>query len=160
MPAEPDSDKPAPAGPPPLRLKASGWVKRILGKLWATGGGGFYGCGYVLYFLYLEALLLVEDVGEAAGVFDFLAGQLVERIMRFAVDSLINSITAFLWPIKLVMDYRLWGIGILIVGSMLYARYAHQRIVDFLGIDPAAEKKAADAAKRQQKKQAKAERRR
>ncbi len=128
-------------------------AKRWLGKLWSTGGGGLYGLGYVVYFIWLEVQLLSREVAEAAGVFDFVSSQLIERITRLAIDSFTNSIKAFLWPVKLISAYELWGIGILVVGSVLYTKLLHQPIVDFLGIDPEAEKKQKKAEKKAAKKE-------
>ena len=149
-----DQEHPDSPAPPPdtvggkAKRGAGRVAKRWLGKLWSTGGGGFYGLGYLATFLWLEAKLLASEVGEAEGVVDFVSSQAIERITRLAIDSFVNSVNAFLWPVKLIAAYELWGVGMLIVGSVLYTKLLHQPIVDFLGIDPEAEKKAEKAAKK------------
>jgi len=158
---EPDNhDHPAPA--PPERVqeprvagaaqrvkdKTKATVKAGLIKLWSTGGGGFYGLGYLITFVWYEVQLLAREMAGADGIIDFLTEQLLERVLRLAIDSFGNSIKAFLWPVWVMSEYELWGMGALVVGSLLYARYLHQRIVAYLGVDPEAEKKAKRAAKK------------
>lgn len=154
-PKPPDEQQPGATGQ--ARQQAGRVAKSWLGKLWSTGGGGFYGLGYLINFLWLEVQLLSSEVAEAEGVFDFVSSQLFERITRFAIDSFTNSIKAFLWPVKLISAYELWGIGILVVGSVLYTQFIHKAVVNFLGIDPEAEKKQKQADKKAAKKKAAAD---
>jgi hypothetical protein len=158
-PTDPENPQPAQEAKPigesatgQVRNHAGRLAKSWLGKLWSTGGGGFYGLGYLINFVWLEVQLLTSEVAEAEGVFDFVSSQLIERITRFAIDSITNSIKAFLWPVKFISAYELWGIGILVVGSVLYTKLFHQAIVNFLGIDPEAEKKQKKTDKKAAKK--------
>ena len=131
---------------PPSRLKA--FARKYLAKVWSTGGGGYYGTGYLCTFVWLEINLLLSELGEADGVFDFIASQLLERIFKLAFESFANSIEAFLWPVILVTDYRLWGVVVLVVSWLVYDRFVHHRMVAYLGIDPEAENKAKKAEKK------------
>jgi hypothetical protein len=131
-----------------LKDKTTEKLKGGLAKLWSTGGGGFYGLGYLITFLWYEVLLLGREIAAAEGVADFVTGQLFERVFRIASDSLANSIKAFLWPVRIISDYELWGMAALALAWPLYTYFVHQRIVDYLGVDPEAEKKAKQAAKK------------
>jgi len=163
-PTSPENPGPEPAGKASAgpsaevarQLRDKTWVrvKRGLAKIWSTGGGGFYGLGYLITFIVYEIRLLAREFAGADGIVDFVAEQLVERVFRIAIDSLGNSIKAFLWPIRVLSDYELWGVAALVIGWAVYTYFLHERIVDYLGFDPKAErqaKRAAEAAAKQAK---------
>ena len=100
----------------------------MLGKIWHTRGGGLYALGYIVIFFYLEAKYFVTDLAAAEGVVDFIAGELMERILRFAGESLGNFITALIWPI-LVLDWLGgWGIVLLVAGFTLFDGVVKERL--------------------------------
>lgn len=49
--------------------------------------------------------MLVGEAVEAAGVGDFVGGQLAELVLRYSVGSLQNTVMAFFWPVWL-MSWR------------------------------------------------------
>ena len=93
-------------------------------RMWASRGGGFYGLGYVLVFVYFEIDLLLEDLVESETAAGFALGQLLERLLRFGLLSFLNAFQALLWPFY-VLQY-LGGAGIvLLVG----AYFAFERVL-------------------------------
>ena len=96
---------------PATAVKLSrGWVAR----LWHAKGGGFYGLGYVVAFLWLEVRSLTGELGESEGVTSFLAGQVFGYLIRFSIESFFNAITAILWPAMLFQSLGVWAIALLI----------------------------------------------
>jgi hypothetical protein len=81
-------------------------------KVWNARGGGFYACGFVVTFIYLEASTIIGEIAAATGVVSFLTDQLVEFLFRFLGDSFGNMIQAFIWPLPIVSYSPPWGIVI------------------------------------------------
>lgn len=101
-----------------------GYVRRALVGLWRTRGGGLYGLGYVVCFVALEARTLVGDVVEATNATQALAGELLEWLFRFGVDSFVNVVYALLWPGFLLNLLGPWGLVVLAVGFFVFERFA------------------------------------
>lgn len=112
------------------------WFKRFAAKLWASHGGGLYGFGYMLTFIWLELRTLTSEFGEADGVVDFVAGQFLERFFKVAIESFMNSIKALMWPVIVITEYQLAGIVAIVVVAAAYKRFVHHRIAAMLGVDP------------------------
>jgi hypothetical protein len=51
------------------------WIRKPLGPMWRSRGGGYYGMGYVVSYFVLEIRMLVGDVQETEGVADFMTQQ-------------------------------------------------------------------------------------
>ena len=73
-----------------------------VGKLWRKHGGGYYALLAVGTFLYLEIRSLTSSIQNAASVTGFLVSELV----TFAIESIVNTLMASLWPF---MWYRWMG---------------------------------------------------
>jgi hypothetical protein len=87
-------------------------LRRWLVKIWASRGGGFYGLGYVLTFVALEIKSLSGDLISVSG----LVGQVVQYALKFSVESLLNSVSALLWPIHLFRWSGGFGVVVLAIG--------------------------------------------
>ena len=68
-----------------------------VGSIWRQHGGGFYALMAVGTFLYLEAISLIESYGASAGIREFLTDEIVEKIVLFGIDTIINSFLAGIW---------------------------------------------------------------
>lgn len=94
------------------------WQRRWLARIWLTYGGGLYAVGYALTFLYLEAQSILEEVFDSSGVWDFVRSHLIEFLFRFAVDSIVNMVQAFVWFLPW-LSYRT-PLGLILLGIGFY----------------------------------------
>ena len=104
------------------------WLRRAILGLWKIRGGGFYGLGYVVTFIYLEVTMFVEEVVEAEGVVDFVSNQLLEMMFKYFTESILNAIQAFIWPLVLISAYGAWMIVALGIAYLLWDRFLDRRI--------------------------------
>ena len=102
--------------------KSHGWFRDWFRKVWEVRGGGLYACGFALTFIYLEIGSLGEDIAQVGGLFN---GGFVAFVVDFFVDSLLNTLQAFLWPVHVVM----WappkgaiGLGLAYMGFAKYLK--------------------------------------
>ena len=100
--------------------KAVSLVRETLVNIWRARGGGFYGLGYLIAFVVLEARMLAGDVGESATVVDFVASQAAEYLFRFTVMSFVNMFLAMIWPFYLLQWVGVWGFAILAGGYVVF----------------------------------------
>lgn len=81
-------------------------------KVWEVRGGGLYAVGFAAMFLYLEALSLADDV---LGIGALFRGEAIEFFVNFMIDSIMNTLAAFLWPVDVIQfapPYGVIGLGI------------------------------------------------
>ena len=86
--------------------KGHGWFRRWFRKVWRVRGGGLYACGFALTFIVLEIGALADDVLGIGAVF---RGQAVEFVIDFLMDSLMNTLKSFMWPVYVVQFAPPWG---------------------------------------------------
>jgi hypothetical protein len=90
-----------------------------LATLWAAKGGGFYGLGYVIAFLVLEAGSLTSSVGNSS-VSGFVTAQAIQYVLRFSVESILNTVLALVWPIHLLTWLGGYGLIVLAAGYAIF----------------------------------------
>jgi len=99
--------------------------------MWRARGGGFYGLGYIVAFVYFEARMFAGDVLESESVADFAAAQIFEYVLRLGFLSFINAFMALLWPIHIVI----FGGGVafiaLIGGYLVFEKLLRPIIEDY-----------------------------
>jgi hypothetical protein len=88
-------------------------IRRWIRKVWNARGGGLYACGFVVAFAWLEFTTLVDQFSSTAGITGFFSGQLIQFLLRFTVDSLVNTVYALIWPIQIIRYSPPWGFVIL-----------------------------------------------
>ncbi len=86
--------------------KGHGWFRRWFRKVWKVRGGGLYACGFALTFVILEIGSLADDVLGIGAIF---SGQAIEFVINFMIDSLMNTMKAFAWPVYAVQYAPPWG---------------------------------------------------
>jgi hypothetical protein len=69
-----------------------------IGKLWRKHGGGYYALLAVGTFVDLEIRSIVESFSKSEGVGDFVSSEIVESIVTFGIETLLNSLLAGIWP--------------------------------------------------------------
>lgn len=97
-------------------------VREALLNIWRARGGGFYGLGYLIAFLVLEARMLVGDVGESATVAGFVSSQIAEYVFRFTFMSFVNFFLAMIWPLYLLEMLGVWGFAVLGGGYLVFEK--------------------------------------
>lgn len=98
-------------------------AKNSLRTVWDARGGGLYACGFVVSFVWLEISMLASEFAESSGLAGFLGGQLVELLLRFTVESMVNTIRALLWPFALIGFQPPKGMILFVVLYLLFPRY-------------------------------------
>ena len=112
--------------------KAHGLFRTWFAKVWHVRGGGLYSVGFASTFIFFEIRTIVSEFAESSGVGDFLSNQLIEFVFRFAIDSIINTVQALIWPVhvvQLVPPYGAIGLGI---AFLVFTTYLKQPIERWL----------------------------
>jgi hypothetical protein len=110
-------------------------------KVWDLRGGGLYAVGFAVTFLYLEILSLADDVLGIGAVFN---GQFIEFVINFFLDSLSNTIAAFMWPVDIVQWNSPWGAMLLGIAFWLFPIYVKPHIEKWLFDGEPAEEQVPD----------------
>lgn len=98
-------------------------IRRSVRTVWDARGGGFYACGFVVTFVWLELRLLAGDIASAESVGDFFGEQLFEMLFRFLSESFVNSIMALVWPVYFIRDGSPGGLVLLIVLFLVFRQF-------------------------------------
>lgn len=98
-------------------------IRRFVRTIWDARGGGFYACGVVIAFAWLELQTIAEDVSGAESIGDFLGEQIVETVFRFLGESFVNGWLALIWPIYVIDLHPTWGIVALAAGYGVFALF-------------------------------------
>lgn len=140
------------------------WIKQSLVNTWLLRGGGFYGLGYLVTFILLQAQSLAIDIQEAEDALGFVSSQIFQAMFKFFTDVIGNLIQAFIWPLLLLNLTGTWGLLLLLVGYLGFDRWAkpyiNQRIPELHAADLQRQRKLAEKRKsKQEKKQVKEDKR-
>ena len=98
-------------------------------KVWDVRGGGLYALGFIATFIYLEVVDLFDDVMGIGAIFN---GQVVDVIVDFILDSLMNTVEALMWPVDVVQWAPPFGAVALGLGYWLFPTYVKPHIEDWL----------------------------
>jgi len=104
--------------------------------VWNVRGGGLYACGFAVTFTVLEAGSFIEDFKEIGLLLD---GQVIAFILNFIVDSLQNTVQAFMWPVFVIQFAQPWGAIGLGVVFLLFPVYLKKPIEAWLFSDDESE---------------------
>lgn len=107
-------------------------LKRFVRTVWNARGGGLYACGFVVTFLWLEATMFVGELVSSGSLASFFSEQLVEFIFRFTVQSLTNTVSAFMWPVWVIQMSPVWGSAALGVLYVVFPRYIKEPVTHWL----------------------------
>ncbi len=106
--------------------QAEGWFRRWFAKVWKARGGGFYALGFAATFIYLEITTVASEFVESASLMAFITEQLIEFVLRFAIDSIRNMVMAFLWPVFWVQWQPPFGAIALVIAYFVFAKFVKQ----------------------------------
>ena len=117
--------------PRELKLHLLKWARAT----WNARGGGFYACGFVVTFLFLEVKLLFTELFTSTGAADFLIEQVFQLVLRFTVDSLVNTLLALIWPALVLSVSPVAGLVFLAVGYLIFTRFLKEPLTRILFSD-------------------------
>ncbi len=103
-----------------------------VGKIWRKHGGGYYALIAVGTFVYMEIQSLAESFFEASGFRDFVESELLEAIITFGFETIVNTFLAGIWPFMWVSWMGLttaaaWGLGGYAIWTVLLAMLLARR---------------------------------
>lgn len=110
-----------------LPEKSHGWFRDWFRKVWKVRGGGLYALGFALSFVYFEVGSLGDDI---LGIGSLFNGQAIDFVIQFFIDSLKNTLKAFMWPIYVVQLAPPWGaigLGVAFVGFTKFLKAPIER---------------------------------
>lgn len=125
------------------RKYARSWIR----KVWDVRGGGLYAAGYIVCFLYFEATSIADDIAQLGNLFGH---QFFQIIVQFFVDSIMNMVYAFMWPVYVVRIAPPYGPIALGLAFLIFPRYIKkplERLIfgdDGTRDEPGADKDRAD----------------
>lgn len=96
-------------------------LRRAARTLWQARGGGFYACGFIVTFAWLEVRMFVTEILGADSLGSFVTQQLFEMLFRFLSQSLLNSVLAFIWPVYVIEIRPPWGFALLVSMYLVFA---------------------------------------
>ena len=106
-------------------------LRRSARKLWNARGGGFYACGFVISFFILEVRMFIDDVVNFSG-FESLSQEVIQYLLRFFLETLGNTLRAFMWPVYVIELSPLFGSMFLGLGFWLFPLYLKKPVEDWL----------------------------
>jgi hypothetical protein len=107
-------------------------LKRFIRTVWNARGGGLYACGFVVTFLWLETTTLIGELVSSGSLASFLSDQLIEFLLRFTVQSLTNTVLAFIWPVYFIQLSPIWGGLALAALFILFPLYIKEPLTRWL----------------------------
>lgn len=110
-----------------LPEKSHGWFRDSFRRVWKVRDGGLYAVGFALAFIYFEIGALGDDI---LGIGSLFNGQAVEFIIDFVMDSLANTLKAFMWPVYVVQLAPPWGavcLGLAFIGFTRFLKAPIER---------------------------------
>lgn len=96
-------------------------IRRAVRRIWDARGGGFYACGFVVTFVWMEINMLLGDIVEAESVGDFFTGQILEMFFRYFSESFVNGFLALIWPVYVIEFRPPWGFALLLGMYLVFA---------------------------------------
>lgn len=114
---------------PPELLKLT---RRSLRTVWDARGGGLYACGFVVTFIYLEIRMFFTEIIDADSVSGFISEQAFELVFKYIGESFQNTISAFMWPIRIIEINPAWGGAVLGIMFYLFPKYLKKPLESWL----------------------------
>lgn len=113
--------------------KPHGWFRSWFHKVWKLRGGGLYAFGFAICFIILEIGDLAEDFRGVGALF---AGQgmgaIISFVIDFFLDSLMNTLYSFMWPVFVLQFSPPWGAVFLGLAYFGFSSYLKKPIEDWL----------------------------
>ena len=112
---------------------AHGSFRRWFRKVWELRGGGAYAVGFALTFLYLEITdILFDDIPSLFAMQVISVESILGFVISFIIDTLMNTLYAFMWPALLLGWGEAYGLIALIGIFVLFPRFLKRPIEHWL----------------------------
>jgi hypothetical protein len=116
-----------------LSDQAQHWIRDWFRRVWELRGGGLYAVGFAICFAYLEITeLFLEDIPAFLALDSYAADALLGFMIDFLIDTLMNTLAAFMWPVFVVQWYPPFGAVALGVAFLLFPKYLKPHIERWL----------------------------
>lgn len=86
-------------------------VQNVLMSKWVAFGGGFYGVMALMTYMVVEFYEVVDFLTSEYGFWETISALGIRDLISFFINSLMNFITAIVWPIywlKNIHGYSAW----------------------------------------------------
>ena len=111
---------------------AHGAFRKWSRKTWELRGGGAYAMGFIVTFLYLETMdILFDDVPKLYAMQN-LASDIPAFIIEFLIDTLMNLMWAFIWPVLVLQLPTPWNIILLVAVFTLFPKFVQKPVEHWL----------------------------
>jgi len=112
---------------------AHGFLRRWFRRVWELRGGGAYAIGFGVTFLYLEINdILFDDIPTLFAMDLTSVDSLIGFVVSFIIDTLMNTLVAFVWPALLLSNGEIYGLVALVAIFTLFPRYLKKPIEHWL----------------------------
>ena len=98
------------------------FVRKFVRNVWDARGGGLFAIGFVIALVWLEARMLFQDLSNFAGFGDYFGEQLIQFLLRFTFESVLNTFQALLWPVFFIQFYGPWGLAVLVAMFAIFPK--------------------------------------
>lgn len=116
-----------------LPREAEGLFRSWFRRVWELRGGGLYAVGFAITFLFLEIReLIFDDIPTFFAMNSFAAGELFAFMVDFLIDTLMNTIAAFMWPVYVLQWWPPVGVFSLAAAFALFPRYCKPTVERWL----------------------------
>ena len=129
---------------------AHGAFRKWSRKTWELRGGGAYAMGFIVTFLYLETMdILFDDVPKLVAM-QSLVSDIPGFIIEFIIDTLLNLMWAFIWPVLVLQLPVPWNIIILAGVFILFPKFVQKPVEHWLyeGKEPPPKKSKTKKSKK------------
>ena len=127
-----------------LPRRAEGAFRRWFRKVWAVRGGGLYATGFAVVFLYLEVVEIVTDDLPTLFASNLLSSEIIGLIVDFIKDTVVNFVSALIWPVYVVTAAPPWGALGLAAAFVVFDRFLAARVEEWMNRDDPVATSASD----------------
>ncbi len=112
---------------------AHGAFRKWARKIWELRGGGAYAMGFIVAFLYFELTdILFDDIPQLYAMNSIFSADLFGFVIEFIIDTLMNTLYAFIWPVFLLQWNGPIGIALVVAIFVLFPKFVQKPVENWL----------------------------
>ena len=105
------------------------WVRTV----WQLRGGGAYAMGFIIAFLYFELMdIFFDDIPKLYAMNSIFSSELVGFVVEFIIDTLMNTLYAFMWPVFVLQWNQPWGVAVLVAIFVFFPKIMQKPVENWL----------------------------